>query len=364
MMKKIDILVIGAGQAGLSLGYYLQQQNVSFLLIDSSQNIGDIWRYRYDSLVLYTPRFYSALPGLRISGDQWDYPTKDEIADYLADYQRHFSIPVSLNTNLYRMKKTATGFLVETSQGEFEAQKVVIATGPFQNPYIPSIAENLSNEIYQIHTSSYHNPSQLPEGPVLVIGGGSSGGQIAVECSKDREVYLAISSKINYLPYKFLGRNLFWWYDKLGLLKKGPETILGKRMKGKPDPMYGFILKKLVKSGAIKVKPRAIEAMNDEVEFADQTKLKIKTIVWATGFISDYSWVEIPELFDYDGKVIQDRGISNVPGLYFLGLPWQTSRGSGLIGWVGRDAKFISEQVVSSHAQQVQIKKEETFSAM
>lgn len=348
MVQKIGILVIGAGQAGLSLGYYLSQRSASFLLVDSCQQIGDSWRNRYDSLTLFTPKAYSSLPGLRMPGNQWEYPTKDEMAEYMASYQQHFSIPVSLNTTVLKVEKSGDGFYVETNKGSYQAKQVIISTGPFQKPYVPEMANQLAEDVYQVHTSLYANPEQLPDGPVVIVGAGSSGGQIAVECSREREVILSMSKPITYLPYKFLGRSLFWWYDKLGLLEKGPETRIGKKMRAKPDPMYGFELKKLIEANVIKVKPRAVHARQALIEFADQSTVHVKNVIWATGYYSDYSWIKIPTLFDQNGEIIHKKGISSVHGLYFLGLPWQTSRGSGLVGWVGRDAKFISEQVISS----------------
>lgn len=200
MRAEIDILIIGAGQAGLAAGYYLKQANKSFLILSKEKSIGDVWRNRYDSLVLFTPRWYSALPGLRLEGEPNGFATKNEIADYLARYAIHFDLPVQLNTEIRSMTKEKDFFIVRTNAMEFIAKKVIIATGPFQKPFIPDIASKVPHDMYQIHTADYKKPSDLKKGPVLVVGAGNSGAQIAVI---DDFIVAGMSPRFEDMPYDF-----------------------------------------------------------------------------------------------------------------------------------------------------------------
>lgn len=195
-----DTIVIGAGQAGLSIGYYLKQLKQKFILIDKDNEVGGSWKTRYDSLVLFTPRIYSSLPGMILEGDEQGFPTKDEIVTYLKKYVDKFKIPIHFNTEVVNITKLNGHFLIKSKDDEYQAKNIVIATGPFQTPSIPSFSENISNNIKQLHSSQYKNPKQLADGNVLVVGGGNSGAQIAVELSKERETYLASSRKLKYLP--------------------------------------------------------------------------------------------------------------------------------------------------------------------
>lgn len=192
--------MIGAGQADLAMGYYLNQSKISYMIVDKNQRIGDIWRKRYDSLVLFSPKAYSSLPGMPLPVDSEDYPTKDEVADYLESYAKQFSIPVHSNTCVDRVESVAKGFKVSTTHKEYFAKKVVVATGPFQKPLVPPFSKSIPEDVLQIHSSEYRNSSQLIEGTVLVVGGGNSGAQIAVELSKEREVYLSVGHKLKFVP--------------------------------------------------------------------------------------------------------------------------------------------------------------------
>lgn len=343
--KSVHTIVIGASQAGLAMGYYLQQHEQSFLIIDKANYIGESWKTRYDSLVLFTPRSYSSLPGLHLSGDPNGFPTKDEIAAYLANYAKQFSLPVQLNTEVLRLEKIDHKFHVHTDQGEIIADQVVVATGPFQKPAIPSIAGALSESIFQIHSSQYRNTTQLADGAALIVGGGNSGAQIAVELAQDRKVYLSTSHKLRFLPLEILRKSIFWWFDHLGILKAKIDSKLGTFISNQPDPIFGKELKDMIKLGKIVLKPRTTDILEDHIHFTDQSSIKVNNVIWATGFIPDYAWMHIPKLLDANGKVVQQRGVTNIHGLYFLGLPWQYRRGSALIGGVGSDAKYLIEHM-------------------
>lgn len=338
-------IVIGAGQAGLAMGYYLKQSNERFLIIDKGQELGEVWKNRYDSLQLFTPRMYSSLPGLVLDGEQHGFPSKDEIANYLKRYADKFALPVTLNTQVQSVTRNEVGFFVETTKGEFYALNVVVATGPFQTKRIPAFSSSLSEDVLQLHSSEYENPGQLKQGNVLVVGGGNSGAQIAVELSERRETYLAVGKKPSHFPLTIGGMSVFWWFDKLGILKVRNTSIIGKLLQKKGDPLFGSELKSVVKNLSVTLKGRVVNGKNDQIIFDDSTILEINNIIWATGFQQNYEWLQVDGVFDQQNKIIHNRGISPVKGLYLLGLPWQSRRGSSLLQGVGYDAKHIIEHM-------------------
>lgn len=348
MKTEIDVLIIGASQAGLAAAHYLKEKNISFLIIGKEQNIGDVWRNRYDSLVLFTPRWYSSLPGLPLEGDPNGFATKNEIADYLERYAMHFNLPVYLNTEVCSLSKEKESFVVKTNTAEYIAQHVIVATGPFQKAFIPRFADTLTDEVFQVHTSQYVNPTALKEGPVLVVGAGNSGAQIAVELSKDRDVYLSIGHKMKFFPLDIMGKSIFWWFNKLGLLSADIQSKLGEFICKQGDPIFGLELKNLIRDGKVTIKPRTTGTHHKLISFVDGSKVEVENVIWATGFHSDYSWILIPGILNEKEKPIHSRGVSKVKGLYFLGLPWQYRRGSALIGGVGVDAKHIVESITNS----------------
>lgn len=340
-METYDVVVIGAGQAALATAYYLQKKGMSFLLLERGKEVGEVWRNRYDSLVLFTPRFYSSLLGLSLSGPKDGYATREELADYLKQYAKHFKIPIQFNAEVLSLTSSKRGFNIETSQGAYNAKRVIVATGPFQKPYIPAVADLLQQDIVQVHTANYHNPTELKNGATVIIGAGNSGAQIAVELAKDREVYLSVGHPIKYMPLSLMGKSIFWWLGKAGILKANVNTKLGAFIRKRPDPIFGYELKAMIKQGKVKLKPRTIGIFADGVHFEDGSAVRVKNIVWATGFRSDYSWIHVAGVLDVNGLPRHERGISAVPGLFFVGLPWQYRRGSALIGGVGEDADFI-----------------------
>lgn len=341
-------VIIGAGQAGLAMGYYLKQINQSFIMLDKSQGIGDEWRKRYDSLVLFTPRMYSSLPGLPLEGELHEFPSKDEIARYLEQYAESFQLPIQLRTEVKRVRKKNNCFYVETNDQAYEAENVVIASGPFQTPNIPGFARYLSPDILQLHSSQYKNPASLIEGNVLVVGGGNSGAQIAAELASERETYFSVSQKIKFFPLEIGSKSIFWWFDKIGLLKAPRHSWIAKKMQVSGDPIFGKELKDALASGAVIQKSRAVDGNGTIMRFQDHSTLDVQNIIWSTGFVSDYSWLEVKGALNYEGQPIHKRGITKVEGLYFLGLPWQYRRGSALLQGVGDDAKYIAENIQKS----------------
>ena len=340
-----DAVVIGAGQAGLAIGFYLKQAKQSFLLIDKAKEIGESWINRYDSLTLFTPRANSELPDFKMKGPRQEYPSKDEVADYLAKFASYHSLPTQLNTTVTNVTKVEHGFKIETSKEVILAKNIVIATGPFQEPSIPYFAKNLSNQVFQIHSAQYKNPTQLKDGPVLVVGGANSGAQIAVELAKERTVYLSASQKFNFIPQDLGGKSIFWWFDKFGILEASTTSKLGNFIKKRPDPIFGYELKTAIKSGKVTIKSRTISIKDETFIFEDKSELNVPNVVWATGFKSNYQWLQIPNALQENGQPEHIKGITKIKGLYFLGLPWQTRRGSALLQGVADDAKYIAQHI-------------------
>lgn len=340
METQVEVVVIGAGQAGLAMGYYLAQQGRPFVILDGASRIGNSWRFRYDSLKLFTDAPYNSLPGLPFPGAPGHYPTKDEVADYLERYAETHQLPVRLNTKVLALKQAAAGYLVETEGQTYRADQVVIATGPFQRAFTPPISKGLAPEVFQIHSSQYRNPDQLPAGPVLVVGAGNSGAQMAEELSLTRKVYLSIGSKPPFRPQRILGKSLFWWLEKLGVMDLTAETWLGKKLSA-TDPLIGTDLPKIARQRGVEMLGRTEQAQGTSITLAGGRALPVSTIIWATGFRPDFSWVQAP-VFDERGVPIHKRGVTAVPGLYFLGLRWQHTQGSALLGGVGKDAAFLA----------------------
>ncbi|MEC1337714.1 NAD(P)/FAD-dependent oxidoreductase [Bacillus velezensis] len=340
-----DTIVIGAGQAGISVGYYLKKSKQKFIILDKSHEVGESWKNRYDSLVLFTSRMYSSLPGMQLEGDKHGLPSKNEIAAYLKKYVERFEIPIQLRTEVISVQKLNNYFLIKTNREEYQTKNLVMAAGPFHIPNIPSISRDVADHIHQLHSSQYKHSKQLVPGNVLVVGGGNSGAQIAVELSKERVTYLACSNKPAYFPLWIGKRSIFWWFDKLGVLRASHTSILGKFIQKKGDPIFGYELKHAIRQKKIILKQRVIGGKQNEVFFKDSSSLEVNNIIWATGFKNPLCWMKIEGVLDKEGRIIHHRGVSAVEGLYFIGLPWQHRRGSALLQGVGNDAEYIVKQM-------------------
>ncbi len=340
-----EVLVIGAGQAGLTLGYYLRQAGVRFLIVDAADQVGSAWAQRWDSLVLFTPRRYNAMPGLSFNGDLDHEPTRDEVIAYLHRYATEFDLPVQLNSAVTALHQADGRYVAELPTGTIHADQVVVATGPFQRPLIPDLASSVASDVYQIHSSGYRRPSDLPPGRVVVVGGGNTGYQIAEELAADRAVVLAVGSRQPPLPRRLLGRQIFWWLTKLRMQRITIDSRLGRRLRER-ETLIGSSPAKAKRQG-ITLKPRALEAAGRVVRFADGTSVEADAIIWATGFQSDYSWIRLP-IADQQGHLRHRRGVTEQPGLYLLGLQWQHTRGSALLGLGSDDARYIAQHITAS----------------
>ncbi|MDQ1631050.1 MAG: putative flavoprotein involved in transport [Frankiaceae bacterium] len=338
-----DVVVIGGGQAGLSMAWYLQRHGLRFQILEAGPEVGHMWRARWDTLTLFSPARYDSLPGLPFPAPDDSYPGKDAVADYLTAYAATFELPVRLNSRVTRLRRADGLFELVTAGGTVRTRQVVVATGPFQTPFIPPVAREMAPDVHQLHSSDYRNPEALPDGPALVVGAGNSGLQIAGELVRSRDVDLAVGSASPALPQRLLGRDLFWWLTKLHLIGKPADSRLGRRMRTRGEFTIGSNRKQLAAAG-VRFRSRVTAAEGSSVALADGTTVTPRSVIWATGFRPDYSWLDVDGVFA-EGHVRHTSGVTEVPGLYFLGLSWQRSRGSALLGFVADDAAPLADQI-------------------
>jgi putative flavoprotein involved in K+ transport len=340
----VDVLVIGGGQAGLAMGYYLAERGFSFVIADANSEVGHIWRSRWQSLKLFTAGRYNNLPGTLFPAEREAYPGKDDVADFLQAYVEKFELPVRLDTTVIRLTRNDNGgYLAETTTGPIRADQVVVATGPFQVPFTPPIAEQLDPEVTQLHSASYENPEDLPDGRILVVGGANSGQQIALELADSRNVEIAIGQKLPTLPQRPLGRDIWWWLTATRLARVPVSSRLGQRLSQR-DVVIGGGLRELRRHG-VGVRSRVTGASGRTVSFEGGKSADYDGVVWATGFRIDHSWIDIPEVKNERGEVQQVHGVTDSPGLYLLGMTWQYTRTSALLGWVGIDAAYLADRI-------------------
>jgi putative flavoprotein involved in K+ transport len=349
-LDPLDVIVIGAGQAGLAIGHHLATRGARFLLLDAGPEIGHSWRRRWDSLRLFSPAQYDSLPGLPFPAAADTHPSKDDVADYLAAYATHFDLPVRLNSPVLRLHHDEDGgFMVTTPTEALRAKQVVVATGPFQSPHVPSLATQLDPLVPQLHSTEYRNPAQLPAGGrVLVVGAANSGLQIAAELAETCAVTVAVGSQPMELPQRVAGRDLFFWLTKSRFFSVPSDSRIARRLRARGDIIIGTRSATLRRQG-IDFRPRLTDVAGRIAHFAGGGTMAVDAVVWATGYRSDYSWLHLPGVI-VDGQVRHNAGVSDIPGLYFLGLPWQTCRGSALLGFVGADAATLADRMATDAA--------------
>ncbi|MFD1389131.1 flavin-containing monooxygenase [Oceanobacillus oncorhynchi subsp. oncorhynchi] len=337
-----DVIIIGGGQAGLAMGYSLKKKNKCFTILDENESTGESWRQRYDSLQLFTPRNYSQLHGFLFKGRPEGFPLKNEVVDYLKHFKEENDLPVIYNQKVIELtQRNDQKFLVITQNQRYITKHVVVATGAFHHPFIPKIHDN--SIPFMIHSSEYKNPSQIPEGKVLIVGAGNTGIQIAAELSRTHSVLLAKSKPIKRLPQRITGKSLFWWFEFLMLSKAKPESMLGKFLQ-KRDPIIGDDYKVVKKH--VEILGRVKSVNDGQIYFQGSTPKQVSSIIWATGYLNNYSWINIDGVTNENGKPIHHYGITNIKGLYFIGLSWQSKRSSALIYGVSDDATRIAEKIV------------------
>jgi len=350
--KHFETVIIGAGQAGLAVGYHLSTQQRPFVILDAGERIGDPWRNRWDSLRVFTPARYDGLPGWSFPAPGWSYPTKDEVADYLESYATRFRLPVHTGVRVDDLTRENGGYVVTSGLSQYYADNVVVATGGYQAPRIPSFASELDPNIVQLHSSRYRNPSQLEDGAVLVVGAGNSGAEVALETASNHQTWLS-GRDTGQEPIRAgaaLDRLLtppFWFVLSHVLTTRTP---LGRKVRHQLSnqglPLARVRRKDLTRAGVERV-PR-ITGVRDGLPLqADGQSLDVATVIWCTGFVPDYSWIQLPA-FDPDGRPRHDRGlVRSEPGLYFIGLFFQSAGTSSLIGGVGRDAQRIARHLTA-----------------
>jgi putative flavoprotein involved in K+ transport len=318
-----EVVVVGAGQAGLALGHFLRRQSRNFVILERAGRIAAAWRERWDSLTLFTPRRYSGLPGPAFPGDPDGYPTRDEVIAYLDRYAETFELPIELNSDIRGLDLGDDGrFRLEVDGRTITADQVVVATGPFQTPSVPKPAERLAGDVFQTHAVGYRRPGEVPPGTVLVVGGGNTGFQVAKELSATHQVVLSVGSRQTPLPQRPLGRDLFWWLTKMGILDKTVDSRLGGKLSTR-DTLIGSSPRELERRYGVELKPRAVDAEGHTVHFEDGTAVEVDAVIWATGYRADYAWIRLP-IFDEQGRLRHRRGATDVPGLFFLGLTGST----------------------------------------
>jgi putative flavoprotein involved in K+ transport len=306
--ERIDTIVVGGGQAGLAIGYYLKEQGRDFVILDAEERIGDAWRKRWDSLRLFTPAALSGLPGMPFPFPGGYFPTKDETADYLEEYAGKFDLPVRLGRRVESLRREGDGYLMRVGEERYVTENVVVATGPYHTPRIPAFAEWLGPSITQLHSSTYRKPDQIPEGDVLVVGAGNSGAEISLELAATRKTYLS-GRDTGHVPggvhQRRLPRHvLFGWFVGWWLLGRlTVDTRLGQKGRDfnrtQGAPLVRFTPRDLVKAGVERV-PRVEGVVDSTPQLADGRALEVSVVVWATGFKPDFGWIELP-VFGEDG---------------------------------------------------------------
>jgi putative flavoprotein involved in K+ transport len=350
--ERVNTVVIGAGQAGLSVGYHLSRRGVPFVILDAGERIGDQWRHRWDSLRLFTPAQFAGLDGMAFPAPPHSFPTKDEMGDFLERYAQTFKLPVLTGTRVERVSRHGDGFLVIAGARRFEARNVVVAMATFQRPRVPPFAKDLNPGIVQIHSFDYRNPSQLRDGNVLVVGAGNSGAEIALEASRRHKTWLS-GRDVGHVPFKIDGllSRLFLFRFVLRVVFHRILTVatpLGRKMRPKVLHIGGPLVRTkpqdLVNAGVERV-PRVAGVRDGLPVLDDGRVLDVKNVVWSTGFHPGFSWLDLP-VFGPDGDPVHERGIvASHPGLYFVGLHFLYAASSTMIHGVGRDAERVAKHM-------------------
>ena len=351
--EKHKVIVIGAGQAGLSAGYFLKKNNIDFLILDASEQVGDSWRNRWDSLKLFTPAKFNGLAGMPFPSDPNYFPTKDEMGDYLGDYAKHFKLPIRNNIKVDGLSREGNRYCISSGDQHFEAEHVIIAMSNYQIPKIPKLANNINPQIVQIHSFDYRDPSQLKDGAVLVVGAGNSGSELALEAAKNNhEVWLS-GRDTGHIPFniegtiaklimvrlviRFLFHRILTTSTPIGR-KVRPKVVSqgGPLIRNKPKDFVAYGIERIPK----------IVGVKDGLPVDENEKIiDVKNIIWCTGFYPAYSWIDLP-IFK-DREPMQERGVvKNEPGLYFVGMHFLYSLSSAMIHGAERDAEHVAKTIV------------------
>jgi putative flavoprotein involved in K+ transport len=369
-VERVNTVVVGGGQAGLSVGYHLKRVGVPFVILDASERIGDAWRHRWDSLRLFTPARFDGLDGMSFPAAPFSFPTKDEMADYLETYARKFALPVRLGVRVERVSRQGGRFLLVAGELRFDADNIIVAMGNFQRPSTPAFAADLDPKIQQLHSIDYRNPGQLRDGAVLIVGAGNSGAEIAAELVRaSHKTWMAGPSTGN-VPFRVDGRAA-----RLGLTRFVFRVVF-HRVLSVANPIGRKARPKLLHRAAplIRVKPwdladagvervpRVVGARNGLPLLEDGRTLDVANVVWCTGFHPGFSWIDLP-VFGADGLPLHENGVvAQEPGLFFVGLHFLYALSSEMIHGVGRDAARIAE-LVAERARLTQVSGQQSNAA-
>ncbi|HEX6300019.1 MAG TPA: NAD(P)-binding domain-containing protein [Acidimicrobiia bacterium] len=353
--ERVETLVIGGGQAGLAMGYHLSRQGLSYAIVDANDRIGDAWRNRWDSLRLFTPNRLNGLPGMPFPGYHWGFPSKNEMADYLENYARHFDIPVETGVRVERLSRDDDVFVAIARDREFVADNVVVAMSSWQKPRIPDFANGLDQGIVQLHAADYKNPGQLQEGDVLVVGAGNSGAEIAKELARTHHVWLSgpDTGNIPFRPESVVARVLMPIIGRVLFHRiLSTSTPIGRKARPKMvtsgEPLLRVKPKDLAEAGVERV-PRVTGVQSGQPQLEDGRHLDVANVVWCTGFRPGHSFIDLPGLGP-EGPDHHRGIVESEPGLYFLGLKFLYSVSSEQIHGVGRDAAYIADAIATNGA--------------
>lgn len=355
--ERFDVVVIGGGQAGLSVGYHLARQGLNFVILEASDRIGDRWRSRWDSLRLFTPARYNGLDGMRFPAPPRSFPTKDEMADFLEHYAAAFRLPVRTGVKVDLLTRVGDRYVVMAGQAQYLADHVVVASASYQKPRIPGFAAALDPSIRQLHASAYKSPSQLNPGSVLLVGAGNSGAELAMDLARTHRVWLA-GRHPGHIPVKYDGA--FAYHVVVPIVLR----ILFHRLLSVDTPMGRKSRPHFLEHGSplIRVKPADLDragiscvarvsgVSEGKPALEGGQRLDVDNVVWCTGFKPGLDWIKLP-IFDGSGRPKQYRGVATgEPGLYFAGLAFLHSPSSSMIHGVGRDARLVVDQIAKRMA--------------
>ena len=343
----IETLIIGGGQVGLTAGYQLRRLGRAFLILDAHPRVGDAWRKRWDSLRLFTPARFNGLPGMRFPAAPRDFITKDQMADFLAEYAKHFGLPIRNSARVERLSREGDKYHARVNGHTYVADNVIVAMSSYQKPYVPAFAKELASDITQMHSSSYENPSQLKPGDVLLVGAGNSGADIAMELSQQRSVWLS-GNDVGEIPFRIetpfaltLGIPMVRF---LGHYILSVHTPVGRRIR--PKMLHGAGPRVRVKredllSAGVALVPRVRGIENGQPVLEDGKLLDVANVIWCTGYRGGFDWVDLP-IFDDDNSPSHERGVvPRFPGLYFVGLHFLTAATSSTVTGMQRDVRHV-----------------------
>ena len=351
MRESIDTVVIGGGQAGLSVGYHLARQGRQFVILDANERVGDSWRQRWDSLLLFTPARFDGLPGLAFPAARDRFITKDEMADFLETYAARFELPVRGGRTVDRLSRRGDRFVVSAGDESIEADNVVVAMGNSQDPWVPSFSTKLDPRIVQLHAKDYKNRSQLRPGRVLIVGAGNSGADIAMEIVQTHETWMA-GKESGHIPFRiegFFARNVLVSIVRfVGHHVLSVKTPIGRKLRPmvltKAAPLVRVKPKDLVSAGVQRV-GRVVDVRNGLPVVEDDQIIDVENVIWCTGFRPGFSWIDLPILGDRQEPSHERGVVPSEPGLYFVGLHFLYSMTSETITGVQRDAKRIAREL-------------------